>query len=185
MLEIPPAKDTDAEDVVWGLQTAETLWKRGERIDALVWLRRAAQAAGDANDDDRALELARHAAELTEWMARSEPVLSRPHEDVGPPNQNPNDEDLDTTPIDVEEEMPAAEPVPAPSPQRRTGTQPMMQAVSVPQPDEGEVHPPIVERLPTPPMTPIALVVHAPTEDGGRPSATSVLPAERVHAGRW
>ena len=72
MHEIPSAKNTDAEDVVWGLQTAETLWKRGERIDALVWLRRAAQAAGDANDDDRALELARHAAELTEWMAASD-----------------------------------------------------------------------------------------------------------------
>lgn len=71
---IPPAKDTDAEDVVWGLQTAETLWKRGERIDALVWLRRAAQAAGDANDDDRALELARRAAELTESMANAEDV---------------------------------------------------------------------------------------------------------------
>ena len=70
MLEIPEAKNTDAEDVVWGLQTADTLWKRGERIDALVWLRRAAQAAGDANDDDRALELARFAAELTEEMAR-------------------------------------------------------------------------------------------------------------------
>ena len=69
MLGIPPAKDTDAEDVVWGLQTAETLWKRGERIDAVVWLRRAAEAAGDAEDDDRALELARSAAELSDWMA--------------------------------------------------------------------------------------------------------------------
>src|SRR6185312_8693548 len=68
MLEIPPPKDTDSEDVVWGLQTADTLWKRGERIDALVWLRRAAQAAGDSNDDDRALELARQAAELTDFM---------------------------------------------------------------------------------------------------------------------
>lgn len=68
MPEIPPPRDTDSEDVVWGLQTADTLWKRGERIDALVWLRRAAQAAGDSNDDDRALELARHAAELTEFM---------------------------------------------------------------------------------------------------------------------
>ncbi|HVJ89131.1 MAG TPA: hypothetical protein VM580_04955, partial [Labilithrix sp.] len=72
VMEIPSVKNTDAEDVVWGLQTADTLWKRGERIDALVWLRRAAQAAGDANDDDRALELARYAAELTEWMARAE-----------------------------------------------------------------------------------------------------------------
>ncbi len=69
MVAIPNTKDTDPEDVVWGLQTAEALWKRGERIDAIVWLRRAAQAAGDAADDDRALELARAAAELSDWMA--------------------------------------------------------------------------------------------------------------------
>jgi hypothetical protein len=69
MVAIPPSKDTDAEDVAWGLQTAEALWKRGERIDAIVWLRRAAQAAGEAADDDRALELARSAAELSDWMA--------------------------------------------------------------------------------------------------------------------
>ena len=68
MQGIPVTKDTDAEDVVWGLQTADALWKRGERADALVWLRRAAQAAGDATDDDRALELARAAAELAEFL---------------------------------------------------------------------------------------------------------------------
>jgi hypothetical protein len=78
MVVIPPAKDTDAEDVVWGLQTAEALWKRGERIDAIVWLRRAAQAAGDAADDDRALELARSAAELTDWMATQPPGNTLP-----------------------------------------------------------------------------------------------------------
>src|ERR1700689_3341967 len=68
---IPPASDTDVEDVVWALQTAEALWKRNERGDAIVWLRRAAQAAGETNDDDRALVLARGAAELTEWLARA------------------------------------------------------------------------------------------------------------------
>ena len=78
MVAIPPAKDTDAEDVAWGLQTAEALWKRGERIDAIVWLRRAAQAAGDAADDDRALELARSAAELSDWMATQPPGTSMP-----------------------------------------------------------------------------------------------------------
>src|SRR5215472_19246630 len=71
MVGIPPALDTDAEDVAWALQTAEALWKRNERGDALVWLRRAAQAAGEANDDDRALALARGAAELTEWIAQT------------------------------------------------------------------------------------------------------------------
>jgi hypothetical protein len=68
MSGIPHALDTDTEDVTWALQTAEALWKRNERVDALVWLRRAAQAAGEAEDDDRALELAHDAAELAEWM---------------------------------------------------------------------------------------------------------------------
>jgi len=68
---IPPALDSDAEDVVWALQTADTLWKRRERVDAIVWLRRAAQAAGEADDDDRALALARDAAELADYIARN------------------------------------------------------------------------------------------------------------------
>jgi hypothetical protein len=68
MHEIPPSKPTDAEDVVWGLQTAASLWTRGERSDAIAWLRRAAQAASDAADDDRALELARVAAELADLV---------------------------------------------------------------------------------------------------------------------
>ena len=77
MLGIPPAIHTDGEDVVWALQTAETLWKRGERVDAIVWLRRAAQAAGETEDDDRAFVLARHAAELAEWIANHAPPPSR------------------------------------------------------------------------------------------------------------
>ena len=44
---IPAAQDTDVEDVIWALETAEALWRRGERVDAIVWVRRAAQAAGN------------------------------------------------------------------------------------------------------------------------------------------
>jgi hypothetical protein len=66
---IPPVIPTDAEDVAWALQTADTLWKRTEHVDAIVWLRRAAQSAAEAEDDDRALVLARQAAELAEWSA--------------------------------------------------------------------------------------------------------------------
>ncbi len=68
---IPPAIDTDVEDVVWALETAISLWKRQERVDAIVWLRRAAQAAGEAEQDDRALVLAREAAELSDWIAKN------------------------------------------------------------------------------------------------------------------
>lgn len=79
MLGIPPVRPTDIEDVAWALQTADTLFRRGERGDAIVWLRRAAQAAGDATDDDRALELARSAAELSEWLSAGAPAgWSRP-----------------------------------------------------------------------------------------------------------
>jgi hypothetical protein len=85
MVGIPPARDSDVEDVVWALQTAEALWKRNERGDAVVWLRRAAQAAGEANDDDRALMLARGAAELTEWMSLGASSADVERETVPPP----------------------------------------------------------------------------------------------------
>src|SRR5580693_7568979 len=74
MIGIPLTLETDAEDVAWALQTADALWKRNERVDAIVWLRRAAQAAGEAEDDDRALTLARGAAELAERLASAPAV---------------------------------------------------------------------------------------------------------------
>lgn len=86
---IPPVLETDSEDVAWALQTADALWLRSERVDALVWLRRAAQAAGDADDNNRALELARTAAELSEWMSlvamhtqESEPPPGPAHDSI-------------------------------------------------------------------------------------------------------
>src|SRR6478609_5837977 len=95
MPDIPLPTDTDSEDVVWALQTADTLWRRGERIDALVWLRRGAQAAGDNNDDDRAFELARFAAELTDFMNAE--VDAAPPESVPVPVDQGDDgiEELD------------------------------------------------------------------------------------------
>jgi len=68
MAKIPPAVDSDSDDVAWALQTAATLVDRGEAQDALAWLRRAAQAAADA-DDARSLELARAAADFAESLA--------------------------------------------------------------------------------------------------------------------
>ena len=70
-----PAKD-DHEDVSWALSTAQTTWGRGEHADALKWLRRAAEAASEAEDDDRALTLAKAAAEIASSLAsaRSQPA---------------------------------------------------------------------------------------------------------------
>ncbi|HEX8796301.1 MAG TPA: hypothetical protein VF765_35365 [Polyangiaceae bacterium] len=127
MTGIPPVLDTDAEDVAWALQTAEALWKRNERVDAIVWLRRAAQAAGEAEDDDRALTLARDAAELAEWIAHNPEVQAPgPPRSGHPPSNAPPtqgqavDDLLRSSQVDeyeVRVSLPSPEvPVPAPNP---------------------------------------------------------------------
>jgi hypothetical protein len=89
MVGIPPSVETDVEDVAWALQTAASLWNRNERVDAIVWLRRAAQAAGEAEHDERALLLARAAAELSEWIATNPIHISGSF--AATPSISPND----------------------------------------------------------------------------------------------
>ncbi len=62
---IPKVRDDDPEDVSWALSTAATSFARGDRAEALKWLRRAAEAASEAEHDSRALELAKAAADLS------------------------------------------------------------------------------------------------------------------------
>src|SRR5215813_13632337 len=61
---IPAPNQDDDEDVHWALSTAGALWARGERAEALKWLRRAAEQASDVNADVRALELFKAAADV-------------------------------------------------------------------------------------------------------------------------
>lgn len=70
---IPLAKSTDSEDVSWALSTAKTSWGRGDPREAVKWLRRAAEAASEADDDARALELAKAVADLAEVGAKAPP----------------------------------------------------------------------------------------------------------------
>jgi hypothetical protein len=64
-LHFPGPEPSDPEDVAWTLQTAGTMWARGEIQEAVRWLRRAAEAAGENGNDLRAVDLARAAADLT------------------------------------------------------------------------------------------------------------------------
>lgn len=77
---IPQAKTDDSEDVSWALQTAESQWARGDREEALKWLRRAVESASEGEDDQRALDLAKAAADLAAQPAASVPPspVSRP-----------------------------------------------------------------------------------------------------------
>ena len=61
----PAPSAGDAEQVSVALETASALWGKGDVREALRWLRRAAETAGELGDDQRAVGLARAAAELT------------------------------------------------------------------------------------------------------------------------
>jgi hypothetical protein len=62
---IPKSEAGDADDVSTALETASLLWAKGDAPESIRWIRRAAEAAGEAGNDMRALALARAAADLT------------------------------------------------------------------------------------------------------------------------
>lgn len=83
---IPPPRLDDDEDVHWALSTANALWTRGERSEALKWLRRAAEQASDVNADARALELFKAAADVAGKVGSSPPPApTAPSPSVAPP----------------------------------------------------------------------------------------------------
>src|SRR3954462_916867 len=74
---LPEPRPEDDEDVVWGLSTATALWARGEHGDAIVWLRRAADAAATAGQESRA-------AELGIFAVRIEQAIEQLAQNAGP-----------------------------------------------------------------------------------------------------
>ena len=66
---IPEALPTDTDDVAWALQTARSLWQRGETLDALNWLRRAVNTAAQGLDSDRTRVLMQSALHLESSIA--------------------------------------------------------------------------------------------------------------------
>jgi len=67
----PTPEDDDAEDVAWGLTTGAALWRQGERYDAIVWLKRAVEAANDAGAPGPWTQVAAQA-----WNASAIPLAS-------------------------------------------------------------------------------------------------------------
>jgi hypothetical protein len=86
---VPVAKKDDIEDVAWALQTAEAIWSRGDHADALKWIRRAAEAASEAEADDRALELAKAAADVASLLADRPTAVAPPPVHAPTPTPTP------------------------------------------------------------------------------------------------
>src|SRR5258706_13528526 len=76
-LDLPEVEPRDPETVAVAIQTARALFRTGDRLDALRWLRRAAERAEEAGDDTRAVKLARSAADLSTELQSTPPPASQ------------------------------------------------------------------------------------------------------------
>jgi hypothetical protein len=67
-IAIPSPSRADTETVSTALETAAVFRSNGDSREAMRWLRRAAESAGAAGDDERALSLSRIVADLHEEL---------------------------------------------------------------------------------------------------------------------
>lgn len=67
-IAIPSPSRADTETVITALETAAVFRSKGDSREAMRWLRRAAESAGAAGDDERALSLSRIVADLHEEL---------------------------------------------------------------------------------------------------------------------
>lgn len=69
MLRIPASVVGDSGDVTVALEVASALWEKGDNEEALRWMKRAVEAAGEAGDGARAAGLAQAAGDLEAALA--------------------------------------------------------------------------------------------------------------------
>lgn len=191
-LAFPEPLPEDPEVVATALETAGIFGVQGDVREAVRWVRRAAELAGDAGIDDRAFALARAAADLTSnFSARVE--SAPPPAASAPPAQPAQSAPVDGATVRVASAPPPPPPPPVVVAQSRPSStpndsRPSHQAVSVSPivgvkaaaapvaEDEGEVtsqHPPhrarATDSAPVPPQPPaqpaLASSAPAPSKD--------------------
>ena len=86
-IAIPDPSPADVENVVTALETAAVFRSRGDGYEAMRWLRRAAESAGEAGDDERALALSRSLADLAEELDSEMTRVGLPLRDAPPSSQ--------------------------------------------------------------------------------------------------
>jgi hypothetical protein len=88
-LTVPEPLSDDGDEITTALETAAIFNAQGDVREAVRWVRKAAEAAGDAGNDMRALALARAVADLNVGasLAPSSPPASAPVAPVIPPVQ--------------------------------------------------------------------------------------------------
>lgn len=75
---LPTPEPDEPSDVTVAIEAARALWENGDREEALRWFSRAAEAAEQAGNDRRALDLARAVADLKDGLAAPAPTPASP-----------------------------------------------------------------------------------------------------------
>lgn len=173
---IPAPRDDDDEDVHWALSTATALWARGERAEALRWLRRAAETASDAEADERALELFKAAADATGIVA------SQP-----PPASSAADERATAVPETIVAPPPSVRPAPSraapppPAPSRPPPSIRPSPAAASARPAPPSVRPPVAAPSPRPSARPAPGTTPPPSAAAERrPASAWPVPSQRA-----
>ena len=78
-IDIPTPARADTETVITALETAAVFRSKGDGREAMRWLQRAAESAGAAGDDQRALSLSRAAADLHAELDAAPPQKATPY----------------------------------------------------------------------------------------------------------
>lgn len=184
-LDIPRPLSADNETVITALETAALFGSKGDAQEAMRWLRRAAESAGEAGDDVRALALSRTAADLSEELKRDKiatptpPPLpsappSVPRPSAAPPSVRasappplpsaPVAAAADSTPV-AAPPRPSLPASPAP-PSVRSSTPPASARASAPPPS-------VRSSYPTPPSSRPDSHFVAPSRPSAAPAATT------------
>ena len=107
---LPEVEANDPEPVAVAIETARALFRSGEQMEALRWLRRAAERAEESGDDMRALNLARSAADLSTALQSVPP----PRGSVPPPAPPPARASVPPPPAPLPPRASAPPPPPPP-----------------------------------------------------------------------
>jgi hypothetical protein len=178
---LPATEANDVAEVIAALETARELWTKGQALESVRWIQRAAENAEEAGNDLRAVSLARAAADL-----RAE--VSVASETPAPVTQSaglaPYDEFTESTIVDspasslarvaIHNNVQIAELQPASSPPATPA--------SVPAPAVAAPPPPPPPLLATPASVPAPLVAAPPPPPPPPPLAPppAIVPAAMV-----
>jgi hypothetical protein len=168
--DLPEVEPLDAEPVVVAIETAHALFRTGEHLEALRWLRRAAERAEESGDDVRALNLARSAADLSNVLQSMPPPPAAMPASVPPPAPPPP--------------RPSAPP-PAPPPPRASVPPPAPPPPAPPPPAPPPAPPPSTLLPPTPRRVDeaVALAPYDDFSDKTQVDAAAPLQREALQSG--